>query len=59
MFCPDPDGEDIFVLRQVNREIGCVVIVRPDQYVSHVLPLGEHGALAEFFAGILIEGESA
>jgi phenol 2-monooxygenase len=55
MFCPDPDSDDIFQLRRVDRETGCMIIVRPDQYVSLVLPLHEHGALADFFAGILIE----
>ena len=57
VFCPDPDGDDIFDLRQVNRETGCMIVVRPDQYVSHVLPLHGHEALADFFAGILIEAE--
>ncbi|MGZ4223217.1 MAG: FAD-binding monooxygenase [Solirubrobacteraceae bacterium] len=57
MFCPDSEADDIFELREVNRETGCVVIVRPDQYVSHVLPLGEHEALGRFFAGILIEAQ--
>ena len=55
MFCPDPEGDDIFDLRQVNRETGCMIVVRPDQYVSHVLPLDGHEALTDFFAGILIE----
>lgn len=57
MFCPDPDADDIFELRGVNRETGCMVIVRPDQYVAHVLPLHEHGALLDFFARILIDAE--
>jgi phenol 2-monooxygenase len=55
MFCPDPDADDIFQLRRVNRETGCMVVVRPDHHVSLVLPLHEHGALADFFAEILIE----
>jgi phenol 2-monooxygenase (NADPH) len=59
VFCPDPDAGDIFELREVNREIGCMVVVRPDQYVSHVLPLHEHQALDAFFAGVLFEGASA
>ena len=42
---------------QVNRETGCMIVVRPDQYVSHVLPLDGHEALTDFFAGILIEAE--
>ena len=54
-FCPDPAGDDVFDLRGVNREMGCMVVVRPDQYVSHVLPLDAHDALAELFGGILIE----
>jgi phenol 2-monooxygenase len=57
MFCPDPKAGDIFELRGVNRETGCMVVVRPDQYVSHVLPLHGHEALADFFAGILIDAE--
>jgi phenol 2-monooxygenase (NADPH) len=55
MFCPDPKADDIFELRGVNRQTGCMVVVRPDQYVSHVLPLDGHKALAEFFAGILTD----
>jgi phenol 2-monooxygenase len=55
MFCPDPDRGDIFDLRGVNRERGCVVLVRPDQYVAHILPLDEHAALTNFFAGVLID----
>jgi phenol 2-monooxygenase len=34
-----------------------MVVVRPDQYVSHVLPLHGHEALADFFAGILIDAK--
>ena len=55
MFCPDPKADDIFELRAINRETGCIVVVRPDQYVSHLLPLHGHEALADFFAGILID----
>ena len=57
MFCPDPKAEDIFDLRGINRETGCIVVVRPDQYVAHVLPLHGHEALSDFFAGILIDAE--
>ena len=57
MFCPDPESEDIFDLRQVNRDTGCMIVVRPDQYVSQVLPLDGHEALIDFFAGILIEAD--
>jgi phenol 2-monooxygenase (NADPH) len=57
MFCPDPTADDIFELRGVNRETGCMVVVRPDQYISHVLPLHGHEALADFLVGILIDAK--
>ena len=49
-FRSDPE-DDIFDTRGIDRDHGCVVVVRPDQYVAHVLPLDAHDALAEFFAG--------
>jgi phenol 2-monooxygenase len=55
VFCPDPKADDIFELRGINRETGCMVVVRPDQYVSHVLPLDGCEALADFLAGILVD----
>jgi phenol 2-monooxygenase len=53
-FCPDP-ADDVFDARGIDRDAGCMVLVRPDQYVAQVLPLDEHEALTEFFAGILVE----
>ena len=51
MFCADlKGGNDIFTLRGIDRERGGMVVVRPDQYVAHVLPLDGHGELAAFFA---------
>jgi phenol 2-monooxygenase len=55
VFCPDPQRGDVFDLRGIDRATGCLVVVRPDQYVSHVLPLDGHQALADFFAGVLTE----
>jgi phenol 2-monooxygenase len=55
VFCPDPKAGDVFDLRRIDREAGCMVVVRPDQYVAHVLPLDEHEALADFLAGILVD----
>ena len=58
MFCPDlKAGTDIFEMRGVDREQGCMVVVRPDQYIAHVLPLHGFDALAEFFAGFMIEAK--
>ena len=57
-FSPAPAG-DVFDLRGINRDTGCIVVVRPDQYVAHVLPLHGHDALADFFAGILVDAQEA
>ena len=55
MFCPDlKSGADIFDLRGVDRRHGCVVVVRPDQYVAHVLPLDEYAELESFFDGFMM-----
>lgn len=54
VFCADlKRGEDIFALRGIDRAAGCIVIVRPDQYVGHILPLTAREELAQYFAGIL------
>ena len=46
---------EIYKARGINREKGCIVIVRPDQYVSAVLPLGDraHGIMESFFDGFM------
>jgi phenol 2-monooxygenase (NADPH) len=48
-------GADIFDLRGIDREQGAMVIVRPDQYVSNVLPLDAHEELAAFFGQFLLD----
>jgi phenol 2-monooxygenase len=54
MFCPDlRNGNDIFAVRGIERERGCMVVVRPDQYVAHVLPLDGFAQLAAFFDGFM------
>jgi len=57
-FSPAPAG-DVFDLRGINRDTGCIVVVRPDQYVAHVLPLHGHDALTDFLAGILVDARDA
>ncbi len=58
MFCPDfKAGTDVFEMRGIDREQGCMVVVRPDQYVAHVLPLDGVDVLAEFFEGFMIEAK--
>jgi 2-polyprenyl-6-methoxyphenol hydroxylase-like FAD-dependent oxidoreductase len=56
MFCSDTkDGRDIFAMRGIDREQGCIVVVRPDQYVAHVLPLDGYEPLSAFFDGFMIQ----
>jgi phenol 2-monooxygenase len=55
VFSPDPKDDDVFDLRGIDRASGCLVVVRPDQYVAHVLPLDAHEALTDFFAGVLLD----
>ena len=56
MFCPDlKNGPDIFDARGIDRKRGCMVVVRPDQYVAHVLPLDAYDELATFFGGFMLE----
>jgi phenol 2-monooxygenase len=40
-------------MRGINKEQGCIVIVRPDQYVADVLPLNDYSSLTAFFKGVL------
>ena len=54
IFCSDPDAGDIFTLRSLNREEGCMVLVRPDQYVANILPLEAHAMLHDFLARLLV-----
>ena len=55
MFCPNlKDGPDIFDLRAVNRDHGCIVIVRPDQYVANVLPINDYKGISSFFNAIFL-----
>ena len=56
MFCPDlKNGHDIFALRGIDRKTGCMVVVRPDQYVALVLPLNAHAELAAYFDGFMVQ----
>lgn len=57
-FAPVVRGEDVFDARGIDRERGCLVVVRPDQYVAHVLPLDAHEELEEFLARFLLPQRS-
>lgn len=47
-------GNDIFELRDIDRSVGCMVVVRPDQHIANVLPLTAHKELTEFFDVFMI-----
>ncbi|MET3566766.1 phenol 2-monooxygenase [Leifsonia sp. 563] len=57
VYAADPD-DDIFADRGIDRA-GAIVVVRPDQYVSAVLPLAATDELAAFFRPILLSRELA
>lgn len=55
-FTPDlKGGQDIFDLRGIDRSLGAMVVVRPDQYVANVLPLGAHDAITDFFGRFMLD----
>jgi len=55
-YCPDlKNGPDIFELRGIDREKGAIVVVRPDQYVSNVLPLDAHDELTAYLGRFLLD----
>ena len=56
MFCPDlKSGHDVFAMRGIDRKAGCMVVVRPDQYVAQVLPLNDFAALATYFDSFMLQ----
>ncbi|WP_417527624.1 FAD-binding monooxygenase [Marinomonas shanghaiensis] len=40
--------------RGIDKKNGCLIIVRPDQYVADVLPLDDHKSIIRFFDSVLI-----
>jgi 2-polyprenyl-6-methoxyphenol hydroxylase-like FAD-dependent oxidoreductase len=54
IFCADAHpGQDIYALRGVDRVHGCMVLVRPDQFVAAVLPLSTTAHLGTFLGRVL------
>jgi phenol 2-monooxygenase len=41
-------------MRGIDRDRGCLVVVRPDQYVAHILPLDAYSDLSAFFARFML-----
>ncbi|EJN06589.1 2-polyprenyl-6-methoxyphenol hydroxylase-like oxidoreductase [Bradyrhizobium sp. YR681] len=56
MFCPDlKSGHDVFEMRGIDRKAGCMVVVRPDQYVACVLPIEDFAGLASYFDAFMLQ----
>ena len=55
---PNRAGQNIYDLRQIDRERGCLVVVRPDQYIAHILPLDATAELASFFGGFMQDAKN-
>jgi phenol 2-monooxygenase len=56
IYCPDlKSGRDVFAMRGIDRKAGCMVVVRPDQYVAQVLPLNDFAALAAYFDAFMLQ----
>jgi phenol 2-monooxygenase len=53
-FTADRRAGDIFDLRGIDRTHGCIVVVRPDQYVAQVLPLDAFTELDAYFASFMV-----
>ncbi|CAI8359611.1 MAG: 3-hydroxybenzoate 4-monooxygenase [Gammaproteobacteria bacterium] len=55
VFCVDHSSrQNIYDMRGISKSEGCVLVVRPDQYVAAVLPLDQHHELTDFFGRFLI-----
>ena len=55
VFCPNFKlGEDIFEMRGINKEEGCVVIVRPDHHVSKIFRLESVDSIRSFFEEFMV-----
>ena len=53
-FCAiDGVQKNIYDLRGIDKQNGCLVVVRPDQYIAQVLPLNATANLETFFEGFM------
>jgi 2-polyprenyl-6-methoxyphenol hydroxylase-like FAD-dependent oxidoreductase len=53
-FCSLGDSkQNIFDMRGIDKKNGCLVVVRPDQYIAQVLPLTDTTTLTKFFSDFM------
>ena len=56
-FCVDHERTNIYAERGINQQSGCILIVRPDQHVAHVLPLTAREEITSFFDAVLVSSQ--
>ncbi len=56
VFFSDPD-DDIYDAREIDRENGCIVVVRPDQHIAAIFPTIAHEALSHFFSQFMVRAQ--
>ncbi|NLQ16982.1 3-hydroxybenzoate 4-monooxygenase [Marinomonas sp. M1K-6] len=49
------DATNFYDRRGIDKTHGCIIIVRPDQYVAEILPLSDYQGVSDFFEKVLIE----
>jgi phenol 2-monooxygenase len=55
LYCTQLKGEaDIYERRGIDRTNGCIVVVRPDQFVANILPLDAFAELTAFFDRFMV-----
>ena len=56
IFCPVfKTGQNIFEIREINKDEGCIVIVRPDQYISQVFALDNWNGVCSHFDKFMLK----
>ena len=59
MFCPCFDGSgNIFDVRGIDLQRGCMVVVRPDQFVANIVALTAYDELSSFFSAVLLPAKA-
>ena len=55
-YCPDyKNGDNIYDLRGIDKDEGCIIVVRPDQHIANILPLDGYDALEKYFEEIFLD----
>ncbi|MDH2435955.1 FAD-dependent monooxygenase [Pokkaliibacter sp. MBI-7] len=56
VFCfGENEDTDIYLQRGINIKEGCLILVRPDQYISHILPFNATEELSHFISKIFVQ----